>query len=65
MTNSDTAIDTATVAELERISELVRGASGRIAELLIVADSNMSNGERRQLEQAAQDLRYALECLDR
>ena len=64
MTNPDTAIDTATIAELERIGDLVRGASGRIAEVPTVVDSGMSSAERHQLEQAAQELRHALEYLD-
>jgi hypothetical protein len=59
-----TALDSPTV-DMKRISELVRGASGRIAQVLVLVDSSMSESDRRQLEQAAQDLRRVLEYLDR
>ena len=59
----DSAIDTATAAQLEMVSNLVRDVSARITSLLILADARSGADERRQLEDVAQDLRYALEYL--
>jgi hypothetical protein len=63
-TRTRAALDTPSV-DMKRIRELVRGASGRIAHVLVAVDSNMSDSDRRQLAQVAQDLRRVLEYLDR
>ncbi len=63
-TLGDSAIDTATAAQLERIRELVGDASSRIAQLLFVPDASIGADERRQLEEAAVELRYAIEYLN-
>ena len=63
-TLGDSAIDTATAAQLERIRELLGDASSRIAHLLIVPDASIGADERRQLEEAAVELRYAIEYLN-
>lgn len=56
--DGERAIDTATA-----VSELVRDATARISHLLTV-EARIGVDERRELEEAAEDLRAALHYLD-
>jgi hypothetical protein len=62
--STDAALDTATAAQLHRVSELVHDASARLMHVLMV-DARIGPHERRQLEDAAQSLRCAMEYFDR
>jgi hypothetical protein len=56
--DGEPAIDTATA-----VSELIRDATARISHLLTV-EARIGVDERRELEEAAEDLRAALHYLD-
>ncbi len=61
---TDAALDTATAAQLHRVSELVHDASARVMHVLMV-DARIGPYERRQLEDAARSLRRVMEYFDR
>jgi hypothetical protein len=61
---ADTAIDTATVAQLDRVRGLVCAAAARITHLLVVTGERIGAHERHQLEEAALELRHAVKSLN-
>jgi hypothetical protein len=62
--SGDCAIGTETAELLRSVSEFVEGASVRLNHVLGHADASTREDDRRELEEAAQALRAAIQCLD-